>query len=55
MANLMGSWAVWVRDGVVPTRNPVSCRWGVVHGLVFVRRIRANGGLVVYLMGEEVA
>ncbi|KAI4283284.1 MAG: hypothetical protein L6R35_005222 [Caloplaca aegaea] len=23
-ANLMGSWAVWVRDGVVESRNPVS-------------------------------
>ncbi|KAL9603079.1 MAG: hypothetical protein Q9219_001443 [cf. Caloplaca sp. 3 TL-2023] len=24
MANMMGSWAVWVRDGVVENRNPVS-------------------------------
>ncbi|KAL8710065.1 MAG: hypothetical protein Q9220_005336 [cf. Caloplaca sp. 1 TL-2023] len=26
LANLMGSWAVWVRDGVVENRNPVSGR-----------------------------
>ena len=24
MANLMGSWAVWVKDGVVQNRNPVN-------------------------------
>ena len=24
MANMMGSWSVWVRDGVEEERNPVS-------------------------------
>ncbi|KAL9587431.1 MAG: hypothetical protein Q9212_000247 [Teloschistes hypoglaucus] len=28
MANLMGSWAVWIQDGVVLTRNPVRCSSG---------------------------
>lgn len=36
MANLMGSWAVWIQDGVVPTRNPVGCssRSGYGKGVI---------------------
>ncbi|KAL8741127.1 MAG: hypothetical protein Q9190_006235 [Brigantiaea leucoxantha] len=27
MANLIGSWAVWIKDGVTPSNNPQFARW----------------------------
>ncbi|KAL9602473.1 MAG: hypothetical protein Q9179_002537 [Wetmoreana sp. 5 TL-2023] len=57
MANLMGSWAIWVRDGVVETKNPMMIYAVLLEGEKIYRG--ANGWCVmcrvlVYLVGEEV-
>jgi hypothetical protein len=37
VANLMGSYAVWVKDGVVPPEKSsiVSLTYGPIHGALF--------------------
>lgn len=49
LANLMGSWSLWVKDGVVQSRNPV----GSEISTTCHRKI--DCAHAVYILGEEVA
>ncbi|KAI4205147.1 MAG: hypothetical protein LQ348_001209 [Seirophora lacunosa] len=48
-ANLMGSWAVWVRDGVVGSRNPVGLGFPPGESTLICRRVESPRALLKIL------